>query len=89
MWHLWLPSNNLIQIHPLAPIPLFVSAEFLYEQRFNHEPFLLRLRELVDVFRGLKNVNNHEQSYMDLLPRSCVSESSALVDYSCNGGETS
>ncbi|KAK9319018.1 fungal-specific transcription factor domain-containing protein [Lipomyces orientalis] len=77
------------KIHPLMPIPLFLSAEFLYDNRSGHEPFYLRLQEMVDVFRELKNVNNHEQSYIDLLPQSCISTSTKLLNHSAKGRDTS
>lgn len=64
------------------PFPLFLSAEFLYENVSSHESFHLRLQELADVLRELKNVNNLEQSYMDLLPRSCISKSAKLLTHS-------
>lgn len=71
------------------PIPLFLSAEFLYNNRFSNELFLLRLRELVDIFRELRNVNNHEQSYMDLLPKSCISTSTEMHIHTAKGHVTS
>lgn len=50
------------------PVPLFICAEFLYSDV--HVSSQTHLRELVDLFRELKNVNNRDQSYLDLLPRS-------------------
>ncbi|KAK9234752.1 fungal-specific transcription factor domain-containing protein [Lipomyces kononenkoae] len=75
------------KIHPLMPILLFLSAEFLYDNLSRDESFHLRLRELVDIFRELKNVNNHEQNYMDLLPRSCISASTELLKHSAKGSD--
>jgi hypothetical protein len=65
------------RIHPLMPIPLFICAEFLYSDM--HVSSQTHLRELVDLFRELKNVNNPDQSYLDLLPRSCVSKTIELL----------
>lgn len=59
------------------PIPLFICAEFLYSDM--HVSSQTHLRELVDLFRELKNVNNPDQSYLDLLPRSCVSKTIELL----------
>lgn len=63
------------------PLPLFFTAEFLYDNVSTNESFRRVLGDLADVLRGLKNVNNHEQSYLDLLPRSCVSKSAELLNY--------
>jgi hypothetical protein len=52
------------------PIPLFSCAEFLYANMHTSESFQLRIQELFYIFRRLKNVNNHEKSYLDLLPKS-------------------
>ncbi|KAH9897519.1 fungal-specific transcription factor domain-containing protein [Xylariomycetidae sp. FL2044] len=68
-----LADLHFSKIHPLMPIPLFVCAEFLYRNKSENETFIYQLGELMGTFRVLKNVNNHEQSYMDLLPQSCVS----------------
>ncbi|KAL2833688.1 fungal-specific transcription factor domain-containing protein [Aspergillus cavernicola] len=58
------------KVHPLMPMPLFICAEFLYSNMHSGESFQLRLQELFHIFHALKNVNDHEQSYLDLLPRS-------------------
>ncbi|SCO76805.1 uncharacterized protein FRV6_01017 [Fusarium oxysporum] len=64
------------QVHPLMSMPLFAAAEFLYEYRDLKDGALLQqLRDLVDVLGNLKNVNDYEKSYLDLLPRSCISAS--------------
>ncbi|EXL39756.1 hypothetical protein FOCG_17641 [Fusarium oxysporum f. sp. radicis-lycopersici 26381] len=64
------------QVHPLMSMPLFAAAEFLYEYRdLKDGAFLQQLRDLVDVLGNLKNVNDYEKSYLDLLPRSCISAS--------------
>lgn len=71
-----LVSRHLLthfQVHPLMPIPLLLCAEFLYSNRSSHESFNLRLQELLDIFRQLKNVNNANQSYMQLLEISSTS----------------
>ncbi|RSL84682.1 hypothetical protein CEP51_003762 [Fusarium floridanum] len=70
------------KIHPLMPIPLFICAEFLYENSSKDESIQLCLQELVPIFYGLTNVNNHEQSYVDLLPRSCISKTKELFKHS-------
>lgn len=59
------------------PIPLFLCAEYLYNNMHN-EPFQLRLQELSHILRELKNVNNPEQSYLGLLPRSCITKTAEL-----------
>ena len=64
------------------PIPLFVTAEFLYDNLAGDGLCQGLLGELVDIFRDLKNINNLEQCYLDLLPRSCVSKSISLLSYS-------
>ncbi|KAG7406324.1 Citrinin biosynthesis transcriptional activator mrl3 [Fusarium oxysporum f. sp. rapae] len=64
------------QVHPLMSMPLFAAAEFLYEYRdLKDGAFLQQLRDLMDVLGNLKNVNDYEKSYLDLLPRSCISAS--------------
>ncbi|KAF7596103.1 hypothetical protein BBP40_003365 [Aspergillus hancockii] len=73
------------KIHPLMPIPLFLTAEFLYERRSSHPRFLSCLQELVSLFHQLRNVNDHEQCYMDLLPHSCVSKSVEILNHGVNG----
>jgi hypothetical protein len=67
------------------PIPLFLCAEFLYNNIHSDEAFQLRLQELFHILRELKNVNNHEQSYLDLLPRSCISKTNELFSHSVEG----
>lgn len=66
-------------------IPLFLCAEFLYDGMHTGEPFQSRPQELFHIFRELKNVNNHEQSYLDLLPRSCISKTNDLFSHSGEG----
>ncbi|OQD91825.1 hypothetical protein PENSOL_c048G06011 [Penicillium solitum] len=73
------------RVHPLMPIPLFLCAEFLYDGMHTGEPFQSRLQELFHILRELKNVNNHEQSYLDLLPRSCISKTNDLFSHSGEG----
>jgi hypothetical protein len=73
------------RVHPLTPIPLFLCAEFLYNEMHN-EAFQPRLQELFHVLRELKNVNNPEQSYLDLLPRSCISKTAELFNHSVGTG---
>ncbi|KAI8719833.1 Zn(2)-C6 fungal-type domain-containing protein [Fusarium sp. LHS14.1] len=69
------------KIHPLMPIPLFICAEFLYKNSSKHEAFHQCLQELVSIFYGLTNVNNHEKSYVDLLPQSCISKTKELLKH--------
>jgi hypothetical protein len=64
------------------PIPLFAIAEFFYDNCSSHESFRLGLEELVDIFHELKNVKNHEQNYVDLLPRSCISKTAEMLNNS-------
>lgn len=61
------------------PIPLFISAEFLYTSGSSHEQFGRTLQDLLAIFRQLINVNDSSQSYIDLLGFSCVSTSSTLA----------
>ncbi|OGE58531.1 hypothetical protein PENARI_c001G09168 [Penicillium arizonense] len=81
-----IPTSTLRELpfsraHPLTPIPLFLCAEFLYNDMHN-ESFQPRLQELFHVLRELKNVNNPKQSYLDLLPRSCISKTAELFSHS-------
>jgi hypothetical protein len=52
----------------------------------HNEAFQPRLQELFHVLRELKNVNNPEQSYLDLLPRSCISKTAELFNHSVGTG---
>lgn len=61
------------------PIPLFVSVEFLYNNRGTHEEFDARLQELRGIFRELKSINNTSQSYIDLLGLSCTSTAMEMM----------
>lgn len=63
------------------PIPLFLCAEFLYDDMHN-EAFQMNVQKLFHVLRELKNVNNLDQSYLDLLPRSCISKTADLFGHS-------
>lgn len=74
-------TDSFFQIHPLTPIPIFLCAEFLYNEMHN-EAYQPRLQELFHVLRELKNVNNPDQSYLDLLPRSCISKAAELFSHS-------
>ncbi|KAJ5301958.1 hypothetical protein N7508_006821 [Penicillium antarcticum] len=73
------------KIHPLMPIPLFSCAEFLYDNMHASESFQLRIQELFYIFRRLKNVNNHEKSYLDLLPKSCISKTTEMFNSGVQG----
>ncbi|OGE56339.1 hypothetical protein PENARI_c003G05074 [Penicillium arizonense] len=75
----------IAKIHPLMPIPLFSCAEFLYANMHTSESFQLRIQELFYIFRRLKNVNNHEKSYLDLLPKSCISKTTEMLNNSVQG----
>lgn len=69
-------------------IPLFVTAEFLYENRaLGDGAFLMQLRSLVGVFGQLTNINDHERSYLDLLSRSCISSSRGVLEQSAQQRE--
>ena len=68
------------------PIPLIMSAEFLYNNRSSHESFRSSLSEMFLIFGQLRNVNNEEQSYLDLLPRSCIAKTLELREYSTKEG---
>lgn len=63
-------------------MPLFLCAEFLYGARKRDEFPQKLFQELFQVFLGLKNVNDHEQTYLDLLPRSCISKTAELFPQS-------
>ncbi|KAJ5643396.1 uncharacterized protein N7484_005903 [Penicillium longicatenatum] len=75
-----LPTFHFSKVHPLMPLPLFLVAEFLYDNVGENQAFGLYLQELVTVAQKLKNVNNLEQSYMDLMPQSCISKTTELLN---------
>ncbi|KAJ5541001.1 hypothetical protein N7494_006077 [Penicillium frequentans] len=75
-----LPNLHFSKVHPLMPLPLFLVAEFLYDNVGDNPAFELYLQELVTVAQKLKNVNNLEQSYMDLMPQSCISKTTELLN---------
>ncbi|EAU36567.1 predicted protein [Aspergillus terreus NIH2624] len=66
-------------VHPLMPIPLLLSAEFLYSNRGTDAAFNSLLQELLQTFRQLKNVNDPSQSYIHLLELSCTTASIGLA----------
>ena len=70
---------TLFQVHPLTPMPLLMSVEFLYTRSSTNEGFSSQLHELLAVFRQLKNVNNHKESYFTLLELSCTVPSAELT----------
>ena len=39
------------------------------------------MSEFVTVLRELRNVNNYDQNYLDLLPKSCIHKSAALLKH--------
>ena len=69
----------------MTPLPLFLCAEFLYSNRHRHESFDLRLQDLFHILHDLRNVNNHEQSYLDLIPRSSLPKTVELLNQSFVG----
>ncbi|KAL2838526.1 hypothetical protein BJY01DRAFT_34101 [Aspergillus pseudoustus] len=74
-----LPELPISKVHPLMPLPLFLCAEFLYSRMGSDASVHLPIQELFHVFSELRNVNDLEQSYLDLLPRSCLSKTAELV----------
>ncbi|KAL2831429.1 hypothetical protein BDW59DRAFT_157858 [Aspergillus cavernicola] len=46
------------KIHPLMPLPLFLVAEFLYDNSSGDSTLILHLQGLANIFRHLKNANN-------------------------------
>lgn len=71
------------KVYPLMSMPLFAAAEFLYEYRHLKDgAFLQQLQDLVDVLGKLRNVNNYDKSYLDLLPHSCILASLDILQYS-------
>ncbi|VUC26628.1 unnamed protein product [Clonostachys rosea] len=78
-----LTTLHFSMVHPFMFIPLFVTAEFLYENRALEDgAFLVQLQSLVGVFDQLTNVNDHEKSYLDLLSKSCISSSRGVLEQS-------
>ncbi|KAL3442325.1 fungal-specific transcription factor domain-containing protein [Aspergillus insuetus] len=71
-----LPSSKL---HPLMPMPLFLCAEFLYSRMESDGAARTLIQRLFAIFCELKTVSDPDQSYLDLLPRSCVSKTADLV----------
>ncbi|KAJ5675116.1 fungal-specific transcription factor domain-containing protein [Penicillium maclennaniae] len=69
------------KVHPLMPIPIFLCAEYLYDEMHN-EAFQMHIQELFHVLRELKNVNNPNQNYLDLLPQSCASKTVDIYRHS-------
>ncbi|KAL3482128.1 fungal-specific transcription factor domain-containing protein [Aspergillus californicus] len=67
------------KVHPLMPMPLFVCADFLYGHMQTELSVEVPIQELFHIFRKLKNVNDPEQSYLSLLPRSCISKTAELA----------
>lgn len=65
------------------PIPLLLCVEFLYANRGSDAAFNSLLQQLLQIFRKLKNVNNPEQTYIDLLELSCTNTSIELVREGC------
>ncbi|KAJ9150919.1 Zn(2)-Cys(6) zinc finger domain protein [Pleurostoma richardsiae] len=70
---------HVFKIHPLTPIPLFLTAEFLYTHRTSVGPANALLQELLAIFRRLKIVNDTEESYMHVLGLSCIPVSLELI----------
>ncbi|KAJ5646980.1 hypothetical protein N7490_003352 [Penicillium lividum] len=80
-----MPNLHFSKIHPLMPLPLFLVAEFLYDNVAENQAFGSYLRELVAVGYKLKNVNNLEQSYMDLMSQSCISKTTEVSNSHARG----
>ncbi|VUC32474.1 unnamed protein product [Clonostachys rosea] len=68
------------RIHPLMPLLLFFCADFLYNNKTSHESFRECIRELMAALSELQNVNEPEKTYLDLLPRSCISYTSEWLN---------
>ncbi|CAI6069307.1 unnamed protein product [Clonostachys chloroleuca] len=73
------------KIHPFMPLVLFFCAEFLYNNRTSHESFRERIQGLMVALSELQNVNDPEQTYLDLLPRSCISSTSEWLEDGTDG----
>ncbi|KAL3456657.1 fungal-specific transcription factor domain-containing protein [Aspergillus heterothallicus] len=83
-----LPELPMSKIHPLMPMPLFLCAEYLYS-RLHDISVHLPIQELFRIFSQLRNVNDPEQSYLDLLPRSCLSKTAELAGFRAGADVTS
>jgi hypothetical protein len=71
------------------PMPLFFAAELLYENRnLGNGVFLTQLRPMIEALGNLRNVNDHEKSYLDLLPSSCITASLGVLEHSNTGRES-
>ncbi|KAH7241985.1 fungal-specific transcription factor domain-containing protein [Fusarium tricinctum] len=78
-----LKDQHVSKVHPMMPMSLFFAAEFLYENRkLGNSVFLAQLRPMIEALGNLRNVNNHEKSYLDLLPHSCISASLGVLEHS-------
>ncbi|GKZ25831.1 hypothetical protein AbraIFM66951_002832 [Aspergillus brasiliensis] len=84
-----LPELPFSKVHPLMPMPLFICAEFLYSNIHNGVSVQSPIQDLFRIFSELKNVNDHEQSYLDLLPRSCILKTAVMVGLRDKGGASS
>lgn len=71
---------TMSQIHPLTPIPLLVCVEFVFNNRDSDDSYDSRLKELLDIFRQLRNINDPKTNYTHLLPLSCIAGSDALAE---------
>ncbi|KAL3496345.1 fungal-specific transcription factor domain-containing protein [Aspergillus germanicus] len=71
-----LPSSKL---HPLMPMPLFLCAEFLYGRMESDGSARTLIQRLFGIFCELRTVSDPEKSYVDLLPRSCVSKTADMI----------
>ncbi|KAM0250283.1 hypothetical protein ACHAP5_002342 [Fusarium lateritium] len=78
-----LKDQHFSTVHPLMPMPLFVAAESLYENRnIGNGVFLPQLQSMIDALGNLRNVNDPGKSYLDLLPRSCIAVSLGVLKHS-------
>lgn len=59
----------ILQIHPLAAIPLMLCAEFLSKNRSVSERFSLLLEKLLKVFEQIRDIEDPTQSYIDVMRR--------------------
>lgn len=69
------------------PLPLFLVAEFLYDNLGENPDSELYLQKLITIAQKLKNVNNLEQSYMDLMSGSCIAKTKELLNSHAGGGD--
>ncbi|CEJ92460.1 hypothetical protein VHEMI08112 [[Torrubiella] hemipterigena] len=74
-----LTEFHVFNIHPLMPMPLFVSVEFLYNNRERGESIKAQLERFLGILGKLKNINDLSKSYVHLLGLTCTAVSSQIV----------